>query len=113
MVRCFATVDRDRSANQVNRLGVPALGMGNDPQQMQAVGVVRIDCQATPVKPLRVLDASGLMVLHSGSEDPRYGGHLTRSFAHRLFRTALFAVHRRVGTAMTRGKLLTGVGVPL
>ena len=79
--RCFPAVDRNRSADQVDRPGVAFLRMGDETKQMQAVGMPWIDRQTLPVEPLGFLYAPRLVILQGGSKHPWNGWHLARRLA--------------------------------
>ena len=88
-------VDCDRLADHVNgQIMAPHL-VSNRPQQVQAIGMMRNDCQNLPVEPFGFVQLPGLMASNRISE------HLLNARRHSLhhrsaqlpFRPALFAVH--------------------
>jgi hypothetical protein len=81
MIRRGSTIDRNRLADQLDRLGVASLRLGDDTEQMQAVGMTRIGRQTLPIQSLGFPYATGLVVLQGGREHPWNGGRLARRFA--------------------------------
>ena len=56
-----AVIARDRLADQFNGKVVASALVGDDAQQMQGAGMVRIDRKDLPVKALGLIEAAGLM----------------------------------------------------
>lgn len=91
-------IECDRPADQLDRGRVPAGLVGDDAEEMQAVGVVRIDIEHLPVEPLRLGELPGLMPAERKRREPAQFGAVTLRVGRGLDRgldggAPLFSIH--------------------